>query len=147
MLKRVQVVPHGPPTLTPSLRVRSRSFRAPTRRHALRCAVQGLREAWQTQPNLRLHLGICLGVLALGLWYRLSLMEWLWVTTACGLVLTAELFNTAIEGLVDLAVGLSPVPLARHIKDVAAGCVLLAAGVAAVIGMFVFIPHLIRLTG
>ena len=115
-----------------------------TRREAFRCAFQGLRDAWKTQLNLRLQTmcGCC--VVALGAWVRLSLIEWLWVSFAIGLVLFAELMNTAIEQVVDLAVGLRPDPLARRVKDLAAGCVLVAAILAAVIGSFTFWPHLVR---
>jgi undecaprenol kinase len=70
------------------------------------------------------------------------LTEWLWVAFAIGLVVFAELMNTAIEQTVDLVVGLRPDPLARRIKDIAAGCVLVAAVLAITIGVFTFIPHI-----
>ena len=108
---------------------------------AIRCALQGLREAWWSQPNLRLHVMIGGAVTATGLLCRLSLTEWLWVSFAIGLVIFAELMNTAIEQTVDLVVGLHPDPLARQVKDIAAGCVLVAACLAAVIGGLTFLPH------
>jgi diacylglycerol kinase (ATP) len=49
--------------------------------------------------------------------------------------------NTAIEQTIDLAVGLAPDPLARQVKDIAAGCVLVAAVMAAVIGVLTFLSH------
>jgi|GEM_PF-2316748 len=114
-----------------------------TRRQALRFALHGLWDAWQTQPNLRLHVyaGTCITVL--GWWVRLSVNDWLWVSFAIGLVIFAELMNTAIERTVDLVVGLRPDPLARRIKDLSAGCVLIAAILAAVIGMLTFLPYLV----
>lgn len=114
-----------------------------TRWHSVRCALQGLRDAWRTQPNLRLHLVAGLGVIALGVWLRLSTLEWLWISFAIGLVIFAELMNTAIEQTIDLVVGLSPDPLARQVKDIAAGCVLIAAAIAVVIGALTFGPHLL----
>lgn len=61
---------------------------------------------------------------------------------ASGLVLVAEAFNTAIEIDMDLT---SPDhhPYARDTKDVAAGAVLIAAVVAAVVGILVFGPYVI----
>jgi diacylglycerol kinase len=61
-----------------------------------------------------------------------------------GGVITAELFNTAIEKLVDLV---SPDynRQAGFIKDVAAGAVLVSAIIAALVGLFIFIPKLIAL--
>ena len=111
--------------------------------YALRCAVDGLRDAWQSQPNLRIHVYFGAAMLMLGVVCRLSLTEWLWVTFAIGLVVFAELMNTAIEQTVDLVVGLRPDPLARRIKDVSAGCVLIAALLAVTIQSLTFIPHLL----
>jgi diacylglycerol kinase (ATP) len=72
-------------------------------------------------------------------------MEWCWMTLAIIGVWLAEALNTAIEFLTDLV---SPEfhPLAGKAKDVAAGAVLIAAIGAGVIGMFVFGPHLLRMT-
>jgi len=122
-----------------------RSLRgARTRRQSFRFAMDGLQEAWRTQPNLRIQLGIGAAVIALGLAVQLSLLEWLWVSFAIGLVIFAELMNTAIEQTVDLVVGLSPDPLARQVKDIAAGCVLVAAFLAVIIGTFTFTAHVLR---
>ena len=120
-------------------RIRSR-----TRLQSLGDALRGLRDAWDTQPNLRVHCYAAGGVLALGLWFRLALLEWLWVSFAIGLVIFAELMNTAIEQTIDLAVGLAPDPLARQVKDISAGCVLVAASLSIVIGTLTFLPHLIK---
>ena len=111
--------------------------------YALRCAVDGLRDAWQSQPNLRIHVCFGAGILAFGMVCRLSLSEWLWVVFAIGLVIFAELMNTAIEQTVDLVVGLRPDPLARRIKDVAAGCVLVATALSITIQSLTFLPHLL----
>ena len=109
---------------------------------AIKVACDGLREAWLGEPNLRLHVIIGVGVLICGAIAQLSRNEWLAITLAIGLVIVAELFNTAIEHTVDLIVGLRPDPLARHIKDVSAGSVLACAIMAVVIGCLVFAPHL-----
>jgi len=110
----------------------------------LRCALQGLREAWRTQPNLRVQLYVAAVVIGVGVWVHLALIEWLWVSFAIGLVVFTELMNTAIERTVDLVVGLRPDPLARAIKDVAAGCALVASLMAVLIGCFTFGPYLLR---
>jgi diacylglycerol kinase len=120
-----------------------RSRRRRTFKRALACAARGLCDAWQTQPNLRIHVYFGSSVIALGLWCGLVLSEWLWVAFAIGLVIFAELMNTAIEQTVDLVVGLRPDPLARQVKDVAAGCVLVATVLAVVIGCLTFGPRLL----
>ncbi len=110
---------------------------------ALRCAMQGLCDAWMGEPNFRVHVYAGTSITALGFFVRLSLTEWLWISFAIGLVIFAELMNTAIEGTVDLVVGMRPDPLARRVKDIAAGCVLVAAILSTVIGALTFFPHLI----
>ena len=81
--------------------------------------------------------------MTLGVVCHLTLTEWLWISFAIGLVIFAELMNTAIEDTVDLVVGLRPDPLARRVKDVSAGCVLVAAILAVLIGLLTFLPHLV----
>ena len=123
--------------------VTARRPRARTRCQSFHFALEGLRDVWQTQPNFRVHTYAAVGVSALGLWCRLSPTEWLWVVFAIGLVIFAELMNTAIEQTVDLVVGLRPDPLARRVKDVAASCVLVACLIALIIGGLTFFPHLV----
>ncbi len=120
-----------------------RPLRARSRWHAVRCALQGWRDAWTTQPNLRIHVVIGLAVIAFSAWLRLAPIEWLWISFAVGLVIFAELMNTAIEQTVDLVVGPRPDPLARQVKDIAAGFVLIAAVIAVVIGVLTLGPHLL----
>ena len=65
------------------------------------------------------------------------------VILCIGVVIAAELFNTAIEKLVDL-VSPQQHPVAGQVKDIAAGAVLVCAATAAIIGLIVFIPYLTR---
>ena len=116
-------------------------FRARTRRESLGFALRGLRDAWETQFNLRLHVYAGLAAVTLGAWLRLSILEWLWISFAIGLVIFAELMNTAIEQTVDFVVGERLDPLARYVKDVAAGFVLVACLIAVVVGSLTFGPH------
>ena len=134
-----------PPLLvdpSPAVSSQRHPWRARPFRLALGCAVRGLTEAWRTQRNLRFHAYAGAAVIAAGAWLRLALVEWLWISFAIGLVIFAELVNTAIEQTVDLAVGLSPDPQARHIKDLAAGCVLIASAIAVVIGVLTLGPKM-----
>ena len=76
----------------------------------------------------------------------ISLLEWCAIVVAIVVVWTAEALNTAFELLCDVA---SPEfhPLIQKGKDVAAAAVLLSAVGAAVIGLLVFGPHLLRIVG
>lgn len=105
-------------------------------------SFSGIAYAFKAEWNFRFHLAALLSVILAGWFFELSLNEWLWITAAAGIVLTAELFNTAIEVLVDLV---SPGihPKAKIIKDVASSAVLLSAITAFVIGLMIFIPKII----
>ena len=69
-------------------------------------------------------------------------MEWLWIIAAIGIVFMAELFNTALEVLVDM---ISPNynPKAGIIKDISAAIVLIAAFMALLTGILILLPKLI----
>ncbi|WP_276665077.1 diacylglycerol kinase family protein [Sharpea azabuensis] len=83
-----------------------------------------------------------IAVILCGIYFQLTKIEWLICMVLFGLVISLELVNTAIEAVVDLA---SPDyhELAKLAKDAAAGAVLVSAIVAAIIGLSIFIPHLI----
>jgi len=107
-------------------------------------AFRGIAGAVRDEHNFRIHLVIAGVVIITGLWLDLSIAEWLFVVFAIGFVLTAELFNSAIERLTDM-IQPDKNPKAGMIKDLAAGAVLIAAITAAIIGLFIFIPRLINL--
>lgn len=114
----------------------------PTIRDGFRFAGAGLLHVVLTQRNFRIHLLITLLVILLGSWLQIPRLSWALLALAIGYVLTAEIFNTAAEVLVDLT---SPDyhPLARQVKDLAAGGVLLSAIVAVVIGLLILGPSLL----
>lgn len=107
-------------------------------------AFRGIFKAFRTEHNLWIQSTIAIVVIFFGFYFQISSSEWLLVILSIGLVLTAELFNTAIEGIVDMV---SPEynKMAGYVKDVAAGAVLVAAIAAAVIGSIIFIPYLLNL--
>jgi diacylglycerol kinase len=94
-----------------------------------------------TQGNARIHLAATAVVVALGLFFRISPLEWCALSLAVGLVLVAEGLNTAIEQLSDRVTRERDERIGRA-KDLGAGAVLLAAMAAAVVGGCVFGPRL-----
>jgi undecaprenol kinase len=101
-------------------------------------AVVGIITASKEQ-NLRFHLLSAMIVIITGIYTGLSLTEWIILTIVMALVIGAELINTAIERIVDLA---SPEihPLAKDAKDIAAGAVLVFAVASVIIGLLIFLP-------
>lgn len=79
-----------------------------------------------------------------GLWLDLSGGELALVLAVIGLVLAAEMLNSAIERLSDVVIGGEPDPRIRQIKDMAAGAVLVAAVISLLVGMVIYLPALFR---
>lgn len=104
-------------------------------------AFAGLRYAWRTQRNLRIHAAIAAAVAVLAVLFRFDALRWAILILTIAMVWAAELLNTALEAIVDLA-SPSPHPLARIAKDVSAGMVLLCAMASILIGMALFGPPL-----
>lgn len=87
---------------------------------------------------------VIMGLLAvfLGLVFNINRFEWGLVILSCGMVLTAETFNSAIETLAD-TVHPDSDPKIGLVKDLAAGAVLISAIAAAIIGLIIFVPKLV----
>ena len=90
-----------------------------------------------------IHMAIALAVVVAGVILSLSRTEWVLIVLCIGLVFSAELMNTAIEGMVDL---LSPEKQekAGRVKDMAAAAVLICAIASAAAGLFIFVPHIFK---
>jgi len=117
-------------------------MRAATVASSFRYAFAGLRYLLWTQRNAKIHTAIGLAAVALGFVLGIDRNEWLTLTLMITIVLAAEGINTAIEAAVDLA---SPTyhPLAKIAKDVGAGTVLLTAVASVIVGLLLFLPHLL----
>lgn len=107
-------------------------------------AVDGIGFLARHEPNMRLHLAAAAAATAAGIWFGVSMAEWLWIILAIALVLMAEALNTAIEQACN-AVSRDFHPAIKAAKDVAAGAVLTSALAAVLIGAFVFVPHLLAI--
>ena len=112
-----------------------------SRLHAFRHAFRGLWYVIKTQRNAWIHAVITILVVALSLWLGLSTLEWVGLILTIAFVWMAEIINTALEAVVDLA---SPQqhPLARVGKDVGAAAVLIASLTAALVGFLILGPAL-----
>lgn len=100
-------------------------------RRSFAAAARGLAWAWRTQQNLRLEVALAAAALAVTAWVGVNLVPVVLVTA---LVISVELLNSALEGLVDM-VSPEHQPLARAAKDVAGGAVLVAATAAVIVAL------------
>jgi diacylglycerol kinase (ATP) len=104
-------------------------------------AIQGIVYALRTQRNMRLHALAAIVVLIAALFFRIGGLELVALLFAISLVFIAELANTSLEAVVDLAIETYE-PMAKIAKDVAAGGVLIASLNAVAVGYVVFFARL-----
>lgn len=109
-----------------------------------RAAFRGLALVAREEQNFRIELIIGIGTVTLGLLLGVSPTELALLLLVSTVVLVLELSNTAAEHLVDL---LRPRlhESVRRVKDVVAAAVLVASLGAVVIGLIIFLPHIIAL--
>ena len=104
-------------------------------------AIRGLITAVSEERNMKIHYSAAIIVIFASLFFELSKVEFMVLFITIVLVIISELFNTAIEKLVDLV---SPEynEIAKIIKDVAAGAVLISAINSVIVGFLLFFDKL-----
>jgi diacylglycerol kinase (ATP) len=100
-------------------------------------AVEGFIYVLRTERNMRFHFLAAFFFVLMGVYLNFSATELLILTTMIALVLITEMMNTAMELIVDM-IKSEFHPIARIIKDVAAGAVLLSAINAIIVGYILF---------
>ena len=110
-------------------------------------AGKGLKYAFSTQRNFRVHVVFTLVALALGFLLELNKSDLAIMTLTATSVLLVELLNTAIESVVDLAIRKRFHPLAQIAKDCSAGAVLVASISSLLIAILLLFPPLLKTLG
>ena len=109
-------------------------------------ALDGLKYAFKYEQNLTVHLFATILVIIAGIFFKISVTEWLVLALIIGLVIATELINTSIEATIDLITDQIN-PLAKVAKDTAAAAVLIFGLTAIIIGVIIFVPKIIILIG
>ncbi len=109
-------------------------------------AFAGIAACIRREQNMKVHCVMTVLVAAAGVILKISPAEWCICLMLCGLIMSLELVNTAVEAVVDLVTE-EKKPLAKLAKDTAAGAVLAAAIMAAAVGCIIFVPKLLALAG
>lgn len=112
--------------------------------NSFKYAGEGIVSSFKTERNMKIHIFIMLVVILAGILLELSAMEWILCILLFAIVISAELFNTALETIVDMVMP-EKNDKAKLAKDVSAGAVLVTAIGAAIVGMIVFIPKILEL--
>ncbi|GBF80162.1 diacylglycerol kinase [Aphanothece sacrum] len=118
---------------------------APNLLVSFKYAWAGISYAFLTQRNFRIHTIMTATAISLGLFLQVNGVSMAIVSLTCALVMVLELLNTALESVVDLAVGQSYHELAKIAKDCAAGAVMISAIAALLVGGFILCPPLVAL--
>lgn len=101
-------------------------------------ALDGVVHTLKTERNMRLHFFVGFLVLISGIYLNFDSIQMMLLCFAVTFVLTAEMFNTAIEYAVDL-IKEEYHPLAKIAKDIAAGAVFVSAVNAVIAGYLLFV--------
>ena len=112
--------------------------------NSFKYAFKGIGSSLKSERNMKIHFTMMVLVIIAGIFLNISIWEWITCLILFGLVISLEMVNTAIEIVVDMV---SPEYnlKAGHVKDIAAGAVLVNAIVAFIVGLLIFLPKIIRL--
>lgn len=112
-----------------------------SRIESIRYAIHGVQKFFREEPNARIHL-LATGIVCVAaLYLRVSKTELLLLIMVMGLVWISEIFNTAIENIMDF-VSTGRDERIKAIKDLSAAAVLVSVIIAVATGLLVFIPKL-----
>jgi len=107
-------------------------------------AWQGLKTLVREEHNARIHVAAATVAVVAGFLLDISSVEWCAVVMCIGMVISAEALNSAVEALAD-RITTDRDPFIGKAKDFGAAAVTVLAVVAVIVGMIVFLPHIIRL--
>ena len=100
-------------------------------------AFSGIAAAVRSERNFRIHIVAAGLVAGFGAVYGLTASEWAIIAITIALVLSSELFNTAVEAAVDRT-GKHTEAFGKTAKDCAAGAVLVLAMAAVAVAICIF---------
>ena len=112
--------------------------------NSFKYAFTGVISSFKSERNMKVHVSIMTLVIICGILLKIEVWEWITCLICFGIVISAELFNTAIETIVDMVMP-NKNEKAKKAKDVAAGGVLIFAIFSAIVGLIIFLPKIIAL--
>ena len=107
-------------------------------------AFAGMNYFFRNEGNGRTQFIIAVFIVILGIFLNITKHEWIVVLLCIGIVLSAEMMNSALEKLCDYNQPLFNLQI-KIVKDVAAGAVLFISIISTIIGALIFFPRLWQL--
>lgn len=119
-------------------------FSVKKRLQSFKYAINGLKILFKEEHNARVHLAVAIIVIIGGIVFSVSIVEWIILCFAIGLVISFEIINSAIENLADFV---SPQyhNLIKKVKDLSAAAVLVSTISSIIAGILIFLPKVIDL--
>lgn len=111
---------------------------------SLKYALDGVKYVFNSQRNIWIQSVFAIIVVGLGMFFKISAIEWLVLSITIFLVIFAEFINTVVETTIDLITE-EKNEKAKIAKDVAAGAVLITAINSIIVGLIIFAERLINL--
>ena len=107
-------------------------------------ALRGIRQCFTRELNFRIHVFVTVIVISAAMLFKVSQTEWFVILLCAGVVMAAELINTAIEVLCNIVHKESHQGIGL-VKDMAAGAVLITAVISFITGLVIFLPKIFSL--
>lgn len=107
-------------------------------------ALRGIIYTTKYEHNIIIMLIATIVVVIAGLYFNITTYEWLFCITATGLVIGAEMINSALEAVVDLVTP-NFHPLAKIAKDCASAATLVFSLTAFIGALVIFLPKILEL--
>ena len=111
--------------------------------NSFKYAFEGIASSFRSERNMKIHVIIMIIVIIWGIIFKISAIEWIVCTILFALVISAELFNTALETIVDMVMP-EINEKAKLAKDISAGAVLILAIASAIAGIIIFLPKIVE---
>ena len=97
--------------------------------NSFKYAIQGIKSAFKTEQNLKIHFIVTVIVIFLGILLKIGYTEWAICFLLFGFVITVPQKNDK----------------AKLAKDIAAGAVLVSSIIAVLVGIVIFLPKIVNL--
>lgn len=107
-------------------------------------AIEGIVESINTERNMKIHLISAFFIILISFFLDFSRVELIIISITISLVIAFELINTAIETLTDMVVEGKYSKLAKKVKDISAGTVLIMSINSIVVAYLIIYPKIKR---
>ena len=107
-------------------------------------AIKGIAYLFSFHRNMRIIFLVGIASFLLGIYLKITGFEFMILCVTISMVFVAEMFNTAIELIIDMFTDKYHV-LLKIIKDISAGVVLIASINSLIVGYFIFLRRILNL--